>query len=80
MAGHALHATVALAGLYWRDMQVPQGPEAAHPSPEAPGALHAGEVRHGGSYVERMSRVRVSNTIMDDHNYLARRWREFLDA
>ena len=42
--------------------------------------VRAGEVRDGGSYVERMSRVRVWNTIMDEHNYLARRWREFLDA
>ena len=42
--------------------------------------VHAGEIRDGGSYAERMSRVRVWNTIMDDHNYLARRWSEFLDA
>jgi putative spermidine/putrescine transport system substrate-binding protein len=42
--------------------------------------VHAGEAREGGSYAERMSRVRVWNTIMDDHNYLARRWLEFLDA
>ena len=50
------------------------------PDPFGEICVHAGEVRDGGSYVERMSRVRVWNTIMDDHNYLARRWREFLDA
>jgi putative spermidine/putrescine transport system substrate-binding protein len=42
--------------------------------------VRAGEVRGGGSYIDRMSRVRVWNTIMDDHNYLARRWNEFLSA
>jgi putative spermidine/putrescine transport system substrate-binding protein len=42
--------------------------------------VRAGETRDGGAYLERMSRVRVWNTIMDDHNYLARRWSEFLNA
>jgi putative spermidine/putrescine transport system substrate-binding protein len=50
------------------------------PDPFGEICVHAGEVRDGGSYVERMSRVRVWNTIMDDHNYLARRWSEFLNA
>ncbi len=50
------------------------------PDPFGEVCVHAGEVRDGGSYVERMSRVRVWNTIMDDHNYLARRWSEFLNA
>ena len=50
------------------------------PDPFGEICVHAGEVRDGGSYIERMSRVRVWNTIMDDHNYLARRWSEFLNA
>jgi putative spermidine/putrescine transport system substrate-binding protein len=50
------------------------------PDPFGEICVRAGEVRDGGSYVERMSRVRVWNTIMDDHNYLARRWSEFLNA
>jgi putative spermidine/putrescine transport system substrate-binding protein len=50
------------------------------PDPFGEICVRAGEVRDGGSYRERMSRVRVWNTIMDDHNYLARRWQEFLDA
>ena len=41
----------------------------------APGAL-----REGGSYAERMSRVRVWNTFMDEHAYLRRRWRELVAA
>jgi putative spermidine/putrescine transport system substrate-binding protein len=27
-----------------------------------------------------MSRVRVWNTFMDEHTYLVRRWREFLEG
>lgn len=39
---------------------------------------HAGERRDGGSYRERMSRIAVWNSFMDEHNYLVRRWNEFL--
>ena len=42
--------------------------------------VRAGETRDGGSYLERMARVRVWNTIIEDHNYLVRRWVEFLNA
>jgi putative spermidine/putrescine transport system substrate-binding protein len=50
------------------------------PDPFGEVFVRAGEIREGGSYGERMSRVRVWNTIMDDHNYLVRRWNEFLNA
>jgi putative spermidine/putrescine transport system substrate-binding protein len=62
---------------YWYE-----GKQAAEDLPDPFGEIcvRAGETRDGGSYVERMARVRVWNTIMDDHNYLARRWSEFLDA
>ncbi len=43
-------------------------------------AIQPGDVREGGSYFERMSRVRVWNTFMDEHSYLVRRWREFLEG
>lgn len=43
-------------------------------------AIAPGELREGGSHSERMSRVRVWNTFMDEHNYLVRRWTEFLAA
>ena len=39
-----------------------------------------GEVREGGAYGERMRRVRVWNTIMDEHNYLVRRWERLVGA
>ncbi len=34
----------------------------------------AGERREGGDYAKRMSRVRVWNTVMNEHNYLVRNW------
>lgn len=43
-------------------------------------AIPEGHMREGGSYLERMSRVRVWNAFMDEHSYLVRRWREFLES
>lgn len=40
----------------------------------------AGDRREGGAYRERMSRIAVWNSFMDEHNYLVRRWNEFLRA
>jgi putative spermidine/putrescine transport system substrate-binding protein len=48
--------------------------------PSGVAAIAPGEVREGGSYFERMSRVRVWNAFMDEHSYLVRRWREFLEG
>lgn len=42
-------------------------------------AARAGDVLEGGSYEERMSRVSVWNAVGDEHNYLARRWNDFLN-
>lgn len=33
-----------------------------------------GSVRDGGSYEQRMGRIAVWNTVMDEHNYLVRQW------
>lgn len=41
--------------------------------------VRRGEIREGGSHRERISRVAAWSTIMPEHNYLARRWREFLE-
>jgi putative spermidine/putrescine transport system substrate-binding protein len=62
---------------YWYD-----GLPAARPLPDPFGepAIPVGHVREGGSYATRMGRVRVWNTFMDEHTYLVRRWREFLEA
>lgn len=50
------------------------------PDPFGAPAVAEGALREGGSYAERMSRVRVWNTFMDEHAYLNRRWREFITA
>ncbi len=42
--------------------------------------VRAGERRDGGSYRQRMGQVAVWNSFMDEHNYLVRRWNEFLRA
>lgn len=39
-----------------------------------------GEQRDGGSYEARMSHIAVWNSVMDEHNYLTRRWQDFLRA
>jgi len=40
----------------------------------------AGTTRDGGSYRRRLSNIAVWNTLMDEHNYLVRRWSEFLNS
>lgn len=42
--------------------------------------VNPGDVRDGGSHLERMNHVRVWNTFIDEHTYLVHRWREFLAA
>lgn len=37
-----------------------------------------GSVRDGGAYEQRMGNVAVWNTVMDEHNYLVRKWTELL--
>jgi putative spermidine/putrescine transport system substrate-binding protein len=50
------------------------------PSIDGDIAVRRGEVRKGGSYRERVSSIAVWSTIMDEQNYIIRRWREFLDS
>lgn len=50
------------------------------PGLDLPVVVRKGERREGGSYLERESRVTVWSTIMPEHNYLARRWREFIEG
>jgi putative spermidine/putrescine transport system substrate-binding protein len=40
----------------------------------------AGAVRDGGSFAERMDRVSVWNTVMDEDRYMVRKWNEFIAA
>ena len=43
-------------------------------------SVAAGEVRTGGSYVNRFSHVAVWNTVMTNYDYSLQRWYEFLSA
>jgi putative spermidine/putrescine transport system substrate-binding protein len=43
-------------------------------------SVSAGDVRTGGSYVNRFSHVAVWNTVMDNYEYSLQRWYEFLMA
>ncbi|TWI47067.1 putative spermidine/putrescine transport system substrate-binding protein [Pseudomonas duriflava] len=40
--------------------------------------IDLGASREGGSYAERMGHIGVWNSVMDEHNYLVRRWSDFL--
>jgi putative spermidine/putrescine transport system substrate-binding protein len=61
---------------YWYDGQ----PAAADlPGLSSPTAVRRGEYREGGSHQNRVARAVAWSTIMPEHNYLARRWREFLE-
>ncbi|MCW5256477.1 signal peptide prediction [Verminephrobacter aporrectodeae subsp. tuberculatae] len=46
--------------------------------PDGRVVVRAGALRSGGSYARKASRIAVWNTTMDEHNYLARRWRDFI--
>jgi putative spermidine/putrescine transport system substrate-binding protein len=48
------------------------------PGPTSKHLVPIGQMRDGGSYVARMSRIAVWNSVMDEHNYLVRRWTEFM--
>ena len=39
-----------------------------------------GEIRDGGSYQDRFSNIAVWNSLMDENDYLVKRWTEFLAA
>ncbi|MEQ1520596.1 MAG: extracellular solute-binding protein [Aestuariivirga sp.] len=41
-------------------------------------AIRAGDIRSGGSYKDRVGSIAVWSTIMDEHNYIVRHWREFI--
>ena len=42
--------------------------------------VNKGEVRDGGSYEARFKNIAVWNSIMDENDYLVKRWTEFLGA
>ncbi len=50
----------------------------ALPGPDGGLVIAAGAVRSGGSVLDRISRIVLWNTTMREHNYLVRRWNQFL--
>ena len=50
------------------------------PGPSGAVIARKGEARNGGSYWRRVGNIAVWNSAMDEHNYLVRRWNEFLSA
>lgn len=62
---------------YWYEGRPAAGDLAG---PDGRIAVRAGQVRSGGSYWRRASRIAVWNTTMDEHNYLVRRWNQFVAA
>lgn len=62
---------------YWYDGK----PASAElPGPTSKHLVAAGQQRDGGSYVSRMGHIAVWDSVMDEHNYLVRRWNEFMRA
>ncbi|MFP1726666.1 ABC transporter substrate-binding protein [Lonsdalea quercina] len=58
------------------------GKPAVETLPDAHGnpLIMPGELRDGGSYEQRMGHIAVWNSVMDEHNYLVRRWQDFVHA
>lgn len=56
------------------------GEEAPYALPGVDGQdwVPAGARREGGSYDARISAIAIWNSVMDEHNYLVRRWHDFL--
>jgi putative spermidine/putrescine transport system substrate-binding protein len=52
----------------------------ALPGPDGSLVIGQGAVRSGGSVLDRISRIALWNTTMREHNYLVRRWNQFLES
>jgi putative spermidine/putrescine transport system substrate-binding protein len=50
------------------------------PDPFGTIIIKKGDVREGGSYWNRYSKINVWNSLMDENDYLVKRWTEFLSA
>jgi len=59
-----------------------EGKPAAKELPDPYGTIIVakGEVRDGGSYWDRFRNIAVWNSLMDENDYLVKRWTEFLSA
>jgi putative spermidine/putrescine transport system substrate-binding protein len=62
---------------YWMEGKPAQG---SIKSPTGEELAKPGEIRDGGSFYERMGKVSVWNTVMDEDKYMVRKWNEFVAA
>jgi len=62
---------------YWYEGK-PATAEIVSPTGDVLG--QAGDVRDGGSYMERMGKVACWNSVMDENQYMVRKWNEFIAA
>ncbi len=49
-------------------------------SPFGDPLAQAGETRDGGSFYDRMGAVACWNAVMDENQYMVRKWNEFIAA
>lgn len=49
-------------------------------SPTGQKLASAGDLRDGGSYIDRMGKVACWNAVMDENQYMVRKWNEFIAA
>ena len=49
-------------------------------SPTGDKLAGVGDVRDGGSYIDRMGKVACWNAVMDENQYMVRKWNEFIAA
>ncbi|WP_028696726.1 ABC transporter substrate-binding protein [Pseudomonas cremoricolorata] len=62
---------------YWYEGK----PASEHlPGSDGQPLIEPGQIREGGSYSQRVSRISVWNAVMDEHNYLVRKWADVLRA
>ena len=62
------------------EAEVPPAAEGDIVSPTGAKLAGAGEVRDGGSFLERMGSVVCWNSVMDENQYMVRKWNEFIAA
>jgi putative spermidine/putrescine transport system substrate-binding protein len=62
---------------FWMEGRPAQGDILA---PDGRVMEHAGAVRDGGSFQERMGKVACWNSVMDEDRYMVRKWNEFIAA
>lgn len=77
-AGQPLRIGFFLDQAEWDDWYGGKPAREVLPGVDGQPLVQCGETRAGGSYEARMGHIAVWNAVMDAHNYLVRRWSDFL--